>query len=386
MKVLSSLALISFFCMSLSTAQQTQSYEWKHPGMFIDKAEIEAIKELVSAKKKPWITAYQTLMEDAGHALHSPVLSVVNQGPDQDNMNKYLTESPYCGWDPETSPCGRECCDGHFNPDSDRSDYEVAIKLGNAVRNLGLAYALTGEAKYADKALSFMRTWTIDPETRMVPRFTTSQSYIELYITIPGMFYGADLMWNYEGWPRDEKTAFLEWTKDITLDAAGRRHNNNFENWRVGFVMAGAVLTEDEHLMKEAIAHFKENIEDQVGPDGSMVHELRRTNSLDYSLYAVLAMIQAAETARHYGEDLYSYRSSDQRGLELILDYHAPYASGLEEWPFEQITEYDGDNAWVYEFGYSTFRKPAYKAVLNHWGRPMYDRRNMGPITLTHGK
>lgn len=381
------LAFLLLFCTARTIAQQNSTTrQWKHPDMFIDSTEIESIKSMVVAEKEPWLTAYKTLIKDAGKALKSPAFSVVNQGPTTGNsINEYLTERPYCGWDPAISPCGKECCDGQKNPDSDRSDYEAAIKFGKAVRDLGLAYAFTGDKKYADKALGLIKTWTIDPNTRMAPKFTISQSFIELYISIPGMFYGADLIWNYKGWSPADKTAFIKWTKDITLEAAGKRHKNNFENWRVAFVMAGAALLEDENLMNVAIRHFKDNIAKQVRPDGAMIHEIGRTNSLDYSLYAVLAMVQAAETVRHYGEDLYHYKSSDQHGLELILDYHAPYASGMAQWPYQQIKGYKGDNTWVYEFGYSIFQKPVYKAVLDHWGRPMYDERNMGPVSLTHG-
>ncbi|MEX2639308.1 MAG: alginate lyase family protein [Balneolales bacterium] len=293
--------------------QNSGNPPWKHPNLFIDQAEIEAVKTKVLAQEKPWSPAYEMLITDAEQALDSPAFSVVNQGPKGNSIYEYLTERPYCGWEPAESPCGGRCCDG------------------------------------------------------------------------PGMFYGADLIWNYKGWSPADKGDFLHWTKDITLEAANRRHKNNFENWRVAFVMAGASLLEDENLMSSAIGHFKENIDDQVNRDGAMIHELGRTNSLDYSLYAVLAMVQAAETAAHYGEDLYRYKNSDQRGLESVLDYHAPFASGMKSWPHQQITAYSGANTWVYEFGYARFRKPAYKAVLDHWERPMYDERNMGPVSLTHG-
>ncbi|NOX76666.1 MAG: hypothetical protein GXP17_08690 [Gammaproteobacteria bacterium] len=61
------------------------------------------------------------------------------------------------------------CRDGQINPNADRGDYEAAIKLGDAVQDLGLAYAFTGEAKYADKAIGLIRGWSLDSTTRMKP-------------------------------------------------------------------------------------------------------------------------------------------------------------------------------------------------------------------------
>jgi hypothetical protein len=82
--------------------------------------------------------------------------------------------------------------------------------LGEVMRNLGLAYALTGDPTYVKKATQFLYVWAVDPATRRNPGYENSQSLIELSITMPGIFYGADLIYSYTGWDSSEKTTFLQ--------------------------------------------------------------------------------------------------------------------------------------------------------------------------------
>ena len=137
-------------------------------------------------------------------------------------------------------------------------------------------------------------------------------------------------------------------------------------------------------------------IPQQMDAQGKMVHELIRVTSLDYSMYAVNAMIQVAEIARHHpelGYDLYDYKLSDGRGLEKALDFHVPYVydpNAPQKWislGYKQQGGYDGatkGNAQVYELAYAWKQKSSYMGCINRWKRPMYEIRNMGPITLTH--
>lgn len=339
-----------------------------HPNMYLDKSEIDAIKTSITSggpvleEQKPWKIAYDNLMVDANTALNANIQSVTYGGP--------------------IPPSG----DIHdeYTIDSDRTDYSALINVSKYVRSLGLAYAITGNSKYAEKALVFIRKWTIDPDTKMNPKFTTYGSRIELSITMPGMFYGADLIWNYPGWDNAEKEEFKKWTRQMIASAKTWSAEQNFENWRLVFISSASIITEDQNSRNYAFAKWKDIISSQMDTDGKMVLELNRETSLSYSLYAVNAMIQTAEIARHYGVDLYNYKLEDGRGLELALDYHARYVINPSLWQYSQTRTYDGANAALYELAYKFKQKPSYLAAMNRWGRPMYETRTMGPVTLTH--
>ena len=366
------------FIISVITAQA--AIAGPHPNMYLNQSEIDAIKSKVSANAEPWASAYSVVMSRANAALNQSPLSVTYQGY---SGNQYSTESPYCGW-----PDG--CRDGQINPDADRGDYEAAIKLGDAVRDLGLGYAFTGQARYADKAIELIRVWSLNSDTYMTPsstpRATTgSGGRIELFITMPGYLYGADLIWNYAGWDPDEKAAFASWVKTLGDHAkANGAGLNNFANWRVVLIASAGALLDDSSLLDFAAAEWKRLVPLQMDGSGKLGWEYERTKGLHYSLYAINAMIQGAEILRHRNVNLYDYKDG-VKGLELALDYIVPYAINPASWPYQQITTItQNDSMALFELAYSYYRKPIYLDAINRWTRPLDEIRVMGINTLTH--
>lgn len=64
-----------------------------------------------------------------------------------------------------------------MNPAS-KNDQSDGVRLADftaRVQNLTLAWYFSGEQKYADKAVSLLRTWFITPETRMNPNLNFAQ-------------------------------------------------------------------------------------------------------------------------------------------------------------------------------------------------------------------
>lgn len=358
-----------------------------HPNSYLNAAELAAIKGRVQAGDAPWAAAHSALIADADAALGLSPGSVTKQGS---TGHDYYTEAPYCGWDPASSPCGASCCDGQINPNADRGDYVAAIAVSHAVRDLGLAYALTGKTAYADKAVTLIRVWCLDSATYMTPKATNGQSEIELAITIPGMFYGADLMWSYSGWPATQRTAFIQWTRDFATSFKTRRTSldeANFGDWRLVFLANAAVITEDPDLMAYVVGHYRQLTPNQIDAGGVLVKEIGRTKSLDYATYAANAIIQVAEIARHHGVDLYNYQAADGRGsIHKAMRWLAPYVKTPSTWPHPQISAYTGANAAAFELAYFAWGEAPMLDAINRWGRPVVDIRTAGHLTLTHAR
>lgn len=349
--------------------------------MFFRQSDIETICEHVKSGDEPWQSAYVKMMSAAERAMEQEPVTVTRKG---EGRHDYWTDPPYRGWS-KVDSTGPDSRDGQINPESDRGDYMAAIALDNAVRNLGLAYAFTGEAHYAKKVVELLRVWCVDDATYMEPKLTNGQSHIELYITMPGMIYGGYLVLDFEGWDAGVKRGWLDWVRAFSTNATEVEHKNNFENWRLVLLSTVGVTLDDSGLLENVFDRWRSIIDWQMSPEGWLVHETRRTKSLDYSTYALNAMSQTAEIAHQQGVDLYGYKLPDGRGLEFTLDHHAPFVVNPETWPHEQIAPYKGDNAAIYEVAYARFKKPEYKAVIERWGRPMFEKRIMGPVTLTHG-
>lgn len=350
-----------------------------HPNIFLNQNEIEVIKAKVSAGKDPWKTNYSKIISEANSALNQSPLSVTKSGI---NSHDYYTMKPYNWSNNMHSPCGDTCCDGLVNPKADRADYKASIKFGKAIRALGLGYAFVGDKKYADKAIALINVWCLDAGTYMTPKLFSSQG-IEQFITFPGVFYGADLIYNYPGWDATKKTAFLKWVKRFGVSVSKVSYSNNVEDWRQVFVASAGVLCDDIALQSHAFNAFKSELSSHIGSKGQMTKELARTNSLEYSTYSLLAMTEVAEIAKHQGINLYGYTVSG-RNLELAWDYHVPYVLNPSSWPKEQISSYKGANCALYELAYAQKQKSTYMQVMNKYGRPMYEDRTMGPVTFTH--
>jgi hypothetical protein len=342
--------------------------------MYLNKKEIEGIKQNLGSE--PWSSEYSKLIQAANEALDHQTVSVTFQGK---TTHDYYTQKPYDWSNNMPSPCGSTHCDGIINPLADRGDYEAAIIFGKTVRTLGIAYAFTEDARYADKAIELINSWCLNPDTYMIPKVFYSQA-IEQYITFPGAFYGADLIYDYPGWDPVEKQEFSDWVYDFANDASRLHYTNNWENWRQVFVASAGALLYNQALMDNAFNNFKTDLTSHIDSSGRMSKELGRTKSLSYSTYALNAMTQVAEIAKHQGVDLYNYAAGG-RFLKTAWDYHARFVISPSSWPYQQISPYKGENAGLYELAHLQIQE--YKNVLNKY-RPIQETRTMGPVSLTH--
>ncbi|MBS11365.1 MAG: hypothetical protein CME19_07170 [Gemmatimonadetes bacterium] len=347
--------------------------------IFFGQDDLARVKREVEAGNEPWVTAYTHAMELADKALSQEPVTVTRKGP---GRHEYWTDSPYGGWNKVDG--GKDTRDGQINPQADRGDYYAAIALENAVRDLGIAYVFSDDEQYAEKAVSLIRTWCLNSETYMSPELTNGQSPIELFVTIPGMFYGGGLCENSSAWSNGEWDAWLDWVDAFSKSVTAREFTNNFANWKVVLLAISAIVRSNDAELGEAFQMWRDLIPDQVADDGHLVREIGRTKSLDYSTYALNAMVLTASIAARRGVDLFT-EDVDGKGLEQVLDYHAPFVVDAEAWPYEQIAPYKGDNIALYEQAYAWQQKSEYKAAIDKWDRPMYEHRIGGPVTLTNG-
>ncbi len=344
----------------------------QHPNIYINATELAAIKQKVKVNEEPWKSAHTKWMGLVNAALSQKPVSVT-----YGRQNKCDYNSTYF-------------CTGPYYGGTDNYDFEKVMKpITSAIRDLGMGYALTGDTKYADKAISLFRVFALDPITGMKPKFTNNQSRISIASIMPGLIYGLDLMFNYEGWDVAEKKATQDWIRALASHA--RAHgwgNQNFSDWKIALISAAGVFCEDQSLLDYAFTEFKRLIPIQIEGSGKMGQEAGRVQGgLHYSLYALLALTQVAEVARHQGIDLYNYKyDNGTRGLELAYDYIAPYVINPSSWT---NSENPGSlNAGkFFEISYLIFGKERYLDVINSYGRPLYPTIfGVGVVTLTHAK
>jgi len=365
------------------------------PSILISASEIDAIKAKFSVDEKgvvtgeePWKSAYEEVIKKAEAASLLGVMSVTFGGEDENDVG--------CRGD------SRIFCAGGFYENENRYDADQAVKIGVAVRDLGMAYAFSGEAKYAEHLIKLVRVWSIDSATSLLPRFVTNGARISLFSNQGGVIYGAGLAWDYPGWEQSDRDGFKAWVQSFGEAAkALSPADNNFENWRNALLSIAGAFTGDQVLLNASFQNFRNAIPKHIHWTGSLGQEYQRTDGwggLGYSVYAITAMTITAEVARLRGVDLYNYTSDGTRGLKVALDFIAPYIANPSLWGAEGdkskdtfkvgvgiLYDYRTRGAGVYEIAYSIWEEPDYLEVINRVGRPFIMAHwAPGVVTLTH--
>jgi len=126
----------------------------------------------------------KAIRSEADHAMNQGPFSVMEkkETPPSGSKHDYMSLAPYWWPNPATLnglPYVRH--DGETNPQA-RSipDHANVFKLEDAVHALALGYYLTGNREYAGRAVLLLRTWFLDPATRMNPNLNYAQAVLGL--------------------------------------------------------------------------------------------------------------------------------------------------------------------------------------------------------------
>lgn len=297
--------------------------------------------------------AMSNLLSDAERVMQEGTFSVMDKTklPPSGDKHDYASYARYWWPDPD-SPEGLPYIrrDGETNPDSQspaESDRFHMDKMVFGVETLGLAYYLTGEERYAEKAALLLRTWFLNPETRMNPNLNFSQgvpgvSLGSKYGVIDSRVFcraldGAILISDSPALSASEMDAlrawvseYLDWLKTSEIAQGEAKALNNHGTFFDAQAMYFALFSGDTEFARQlAEAAVEKRILEQIEPDGSQPEELDRSRGLHYSIFNLQAMFELARMAEQVGVDL--WHVGDSR-IKAALDFLAPYAD--PELPF----------------------------------------------------
>jgi hypothetical protein len=214
-----------------------------------------------------------------------------------------------------------------------------------------LAYYFTDDARYAEHAAVLLRTWFLDPRTRMNPHLEHAQAIpggetgrptglIE-FRDMPQLVDALGLLETAPAWTEADRQGMRAWLTQyydwLTTSRLGRGEDgagNNHGCWYDVQVTALALFlgkTDDARRVAEQFGERR--IAVQVRPDGSQPRELARANSWGYSVFNVAAMMTMAEMSERVGVELWRFQTADGRSLRAALDYLTPYLDGKRKWP-----------------------------------------------------
>ncbi|GHE02421.1 alginate lyase family protein [Streptomyces alanosinicus] len=279
------------------------------------------------------------------------------------DVHEYLSQAPY--WWPTTTPtagnpwgCPYVQRDGQRNPAVDSgTDRQDAEKVFDSTYDLSLAWYYTGRRAYAEKAGQILRTWFLDPATRMNPDLDHAQfipcrydgratgiiDFSQSYTSV--LDAQAILAAGAPGWSAKDRTAmskwntgFLDWLKSSAFGKEEGSAANNHGTFYDMQLAALAYATGDTALAGRTVLDARaRRIDPQIAADGGQPQELARTRSWHYSAFDLVAYTRLAAIGRHVGVDLWSYRGPAGQSLAEAVDYLLPAATGAAAWSHPEL-------------------------------------------------
>jgi hypothetical protein len=339
--------------------------------------------QLVFLKQKQAPEVLKAVRDEADRALHTPLLAVTGkpQTPPSGDKHDYMSLAPYFWPNPGTAnglPYIRH--DGERNPQTAKiPDHQNLFLLEKSVHALALGYFLTGKEEYAARATLLLRTWFLDPASRMNPNLNFAQAVLGVNNGreegvleargLPAIGDAIHLLAGSASWTKADQegmtqwfTAYLAWlqtSKNGQQEAAAK---NNHGSWFDEQLAGIAYFLGRNDLARQVVESARQRrIDGQIQADGKQPLELARTKSFSYSVFNLAALMQLAQIGDKVGVDLWTYRSPAGGSLQGALDYLLPYLTGKQEWTYKNL---DGMRSGELE-------KPLLLAAL-HYRQPEY--------------
>ncbi len=327
----------------------------------MDKERLLSTKQRIAARDESLQPAFAKLLADAESALSAGPFSVIDKTltPPSGDKHDYISFGPYW-WPDPTTPSGLPYIrkDGLVNPESRTgADWLSLHNMATAVTTLVLASYLDDNETCARRAAMLLRTWFLDPESRMNPHLQYGQAIpgrvdgrgtgIIDTMVLPPVVDVIELLGDLPALTGEETAElrawfarYLAWLLTSEHGKEEQAARSNHGTWYDVQVVRFALFTGDTDLARKTLASVNtRRIALQIMPNGAQPSELARTRSFGYSVMNLTGMVRLAEMAEALGIDLWHFQTPDGRCLRAALDYLAPYADRNLQWPHKQIEE-----------------------------------------------
>jgi hypothetical protein len=324
------------------------------------------------------------LLALAESALSSGPFSVTAKKnlPPSGDKRDYFSLSIYFWPNPDTSD-GLPYVPRDGQPNPEASDYDRP-RFEEFCRNvdiLALAYAATGDERFAKKAAALLRVWFVDEATRMNPNMLFAQFIPGDDVVLPWKEYPARFVAGAHGrkgvyvsfggtiedlplipltdsislldpsphWSRADQSAVAQWyaeyaewllTHQHGLDEAACRNNHGSWYW-AGIVCFLNFSGQHRRARGFAAKALPERLKLQIEPDGSQPEELVRTISMSYTSFSLCSFTNFALSASQCGFDAWNFETDDGRSIRRAADWLAPYLTAEQAWKWKQISPFD---------------------------------------------
>jgi hypothetical protein len=294
---------------------------------------------------------------------------------------------------------------GGYEPNSNLDEMrEWLWRNSQAAYTCALAYALTDESKYAEKAREVIMDWANTHTT-----FTGGDRGLQLGSWFTPLLVAADLIWDYSGFTLTDKQQLQDWVRVKWLDQGDvldvmRRKDNNWKDAALKGVFTAAVILEDKDLLQEAIVQLMSFFYSRTdafvripGPgwkinkDDRGVHlprEVVRNNGrsgITYTAYALTTMVQNLEMARYAGFDFWHKETEQGATLKEVIEQYFRWNSLRERFPWNPGAKRTSKRLNSYELANTHYQVDEQMKTWIENQRPLRGREGDAWITLTKG-
>ena len=352
-----------------------------HPGVQVDKGQLDFVKAKIAAKAEPWTGALTAMKKSSFASLT-------------------YTAKPRA-----TVECGSSSM-----PDNGCSDEKNDVV---AAYTHALLWYLTGEEANAKKAIEIMNAWS-----QVLVEHTNSNAPLQSAWAASVFPRAAEIMrYTYNGWAQADVDRFGTMLSKVYMPLVnhGSASNGNWELSMIEASMGIAVFLDDRPAFDKSVDQWRKRTPAYVylttdgatpvpPPTGNktgaalVAFWYDQTKYVDglcqetcrdigHVQYGLAAMLNAAETATIQGTDLFAEESKRLRGA---LEFHAQYLNGVAvpSWLCGgSLTDVSADPMW--EIGYNALVNrqgldlPQTKKLLAKI-RPTKSDHHMVWETLTH--
>ncbi|KAH7090027.1 chondroitin AC/alginate lyase [Auriculariales sp. MPI-PUGE-AT-0066] len=315
---------------------------------------------------KPWEKDNTTL--DAAQSVVSWANTVSQQGPwsvtqkpftaSTGDKHDYLSWAPY--WWPDCSKVGNtteltpeeiwKTCpyvgrDGQFVPDvrqiNDTGSYAA---LCDAVFYTSIAWVITDDEKYANRAIEYIRTWFLNDDTYMNPNLVYSQvirgppgtqegrheGVLDLKTTskiLTGILLFRET--KYSGWTQQDDDGMVDWSKKMANWLATHHFGkdemaapNNHGSYSFNTMAAFQLIARQPDEAKRYLQIYFDGIyQNQIDDKGEQPFEAHRTRLYHYRAYGAGANIINNKLAAYVGYDGWSRPTKAGTNLQNAVTY-----------------------------------------------------------------
>ena len=351
----------------LSLSVSTALYAAEPAPLILDNNDLIWSRQQITAKAPAFIKAHQALLTKAEATLKQPLFSVMDKTlvAASGDKHDYYSFPPYWWPDPDKKdglPYIRK--DGQTNPDanSDATDKNRLVKMSNGVYTLALAWYFSQDARFAEKAVAQLRTWFIDPQTRMNPNLEYAQA-------IPGINNGRGiglidsralvdvvdaiaLLRTSGKLGDDDYRQLTQWFGDfytwMTTSQNGFEEDNWHNNHGTWFDIQAATFAlfsgkTDEAKQRLQVTQLR-RIAGQFDMEGRQMAELERTRPWHYSNFNLEAYNKLGRLGEKAGVDIWNF-SLDDHSLRQGYEYIAGYVDSNTPWPWKDLDKWDDKKA-----------------------------------------